>query len=144
MPIKLSVHSTDIKLVVMMLRKKKRLVIHESLPLLFLTSMNPCCLILSRKSLPKRPSMPLFKSKRPEILTIILTSLYVEAYKSTAFPPAKIDFSCIGAFKVLKTDESLFFEAIMKINKNCCKREILKAAKINGTSKKMIGFLVLD
>lgn len=58
-----------------------------SLPFLFLTSMNPFCLILCKKSLPKRPLMPLFRLNRPEILTTVWTSLYFEAYKSTTFPP---------------------------------------------------------
>uniref|UniRef100_A0A2P2KWA8 Uncharacterized protein n=1 Tax=Rhizophora mucronata TaxID=61149 RepID=A0A2P2KWA8_RHIMU len=54
--------------------------------------MYPSCLILCKKSLPKRPSIPLSKLKRPEIFTTIGTSLYLEAYKSPTFPPARNPF----------------------------------------------------
>lgn len=60
----------------------------DGLPLLFLTSINPFCLILCKKSLPKRPSIPLSRLNRPDILTTIWMSLYFEAYKRTTFPPA--------------------------------------------------------
>ena len=52
--------------------------------------MNPVSLILCKNFLPKRPSMPLSRLKRPDILTTIETSLNFEAYKSTTFPPIRI------------------------------------------------------
>uniref|UniRef100_A0A2P2KW93 Uncharacterized protein n=1 Tax=Rhizophora mucronata TaxID=61149 RepID=A0A2P2KW93_RHIMU len=60
---------------------------YSNFPFLFITLMYPSCLILCKKSLPKRPSIPLSKLKRPEIFTTIGTSLYLEAYKSPTFPP---------------------------------------------------------
>jgi hypothetical protein len=39
------------------------------------------------KFFPRRPSIPWSKAKRPEIFTTTGTSWYMEAYKSTAFPP---------------------------------------------------------
>lgn len=66
---------------------------HQSLPLLFLTSMNPSLLILCKNALPKRPSIPLFRLNRPEMLTTALTSSYLEAYKSATFPPAKKNYN---------------------------------------------------
>ena len=62
---------------------------NNRLPVLFLTSINPSFLILSKKSLPKRSSMPLFRLWRPETLRTIWISWYFEAYNSTTLPPAR-------------------------------------------------------
>jgi hypothetical protein len=54
--------------------------------------MYPSLFILLMKFFPRRPSIPRSNAKRPEMFTMIGTSWYLEAYRSTAFPPEEKEY----------------------------------------------------